>query len=30
MWVAHALARRCLPDHSSKFRRKDFTLPRPD
>jgi hypothetical protein len=27
MWVAHRLASRCLPQYSSKFSRKDFTLP---
>src|ERR1700684_581640 len=25
--TAYHLAKRCLPDHSSKFSRKDFTLP---
>jgi len=27
MLTAYHLAKRCLPDHSSKFSRKDFTLP---
>src|SRR6202050_3263244 len=27
MCVAYHLAQRCLPDHRSKFSRKDFTLP---
>lgn len=27
MWVAYEVGRRCLPDHSSKFSRQDFTLP---
>ena len=27
MRVAHALGRRCLPDHTSRFSRRDFTLP---
>ena len=27
MRAAHCLASRCLPEHSSKFSRKDFTLP---
>jgi hypothetical protein len=27
MWYAHELARRCLPKHSSKFSRHDYTLP---
>jgi transposase-like protein DUF772 len=26
MWYAHELARRCLPKHSSKFSRHDYTL----
>ena len=27
MQVAYALGRRCLPDHTSRFSRRDFTLP---
>src|SRR5579863_4603334 len=27
MAYAHELARRCLPDHRSKFSRQDYTLP---
>jgi hypothetical protein len=27
MFTAYHLAKRCLPDHSNKFSRKDFTLP---
>ena len=27
MLTAYHLAKRCLPDYSSKFSRKDFTLP---